>query len=165
MSFDDFWTIYEEAFPPDERRDIEAQLKIMEREEYYLKTFYGENGLVGFITYWDLGKILFIEHLAIEKSQRGGGYGGKMMKELMESFKEYYFLLEVEPPTDEISKKRIKFYEKLGFQLNAFDYLQPSYGNGKDPVEMKLMSYPKLIGLGEEKEVVEKIYLGVYQIS
>jgi hypothetical protein len=50
-------------------------------------------------------------------------------------------ILEVEPPVDDISRKRISFYERHGFRRNKyFNYRQPSYAYGLPEVEMELMS-------------------------
>lgn len=34
-------------------------------------------------------------------------------------------LLEVEPPLGEMEQRRIGFYERLGFHLNPYAYVQP----------------------------------------
>jgi hypothetical protein len=51
-------------------------------------------------------------------------------------------LLEVEPGEDEISRRRILFYERLGMKLCPFDYKQPPYRKNEKPFPMLIMSFP-----------------------
>ncbi|MCS2918128.1 hypothetical protein NXW71_08215 [Parabacteroides merdae] len=44
-------------------------------------------------------------------------------------------------PTDEMSKRRIGFYERLGFKLDNQVYHQPPYREGGEWLEMRLMTY------------------------
>lgn len=45
----------------------------------------------------------------------------------------------------EIAKQRICFYERLGFHVNPFEYVQPPLHKGQDDLSLKIMSYPKLL--------------------
>ena len=61
-------------------------------------------------------------------------------------------ILEVEVPLDEMSKRRIGFYERLGFILrNDIFYFQPPYEEGMNGLELKLMHTGNL-----EKSLLEK---------
>ena len=70
---------------------------------------------ISFIASWEFPKFLFIEHLAVDPCCRGKGMGSKIMKEFINNSKKP-IILEIEIPKDEISIKRKKFYEKLGFK-------------------------------------------------
>ena len=48
-------------------------------------------------------------------------------------------MLEVELPQDEMSRRRIGFYERCGFELCHLPYLQPPYRPGDTPLPMHLM--------------------------
>ena len=50
-------------------------------------------------------------------------------------------ILEAEAPETEQQIKRIRFYSRLGFKMNPFDYAQPSY-HGAESVPLKILSYP-----------------------
>ena len=71
--------------------------------------------------------------------------------------------LEVEPPENEISKRRIDFYKRNGLYLNTFPYLQPPISNGKNPVPLMIMSSKKI-----DKEkfsfIKDKLYREVYNV-
>ena len=47
-----------------------------------------------------------------------------------------------------MQKKRIKFYENLGFKINSYDYTQPSYHNAES-VPLMVLSFPQFLN---EKE-------------
>jgi hypothetical protein len=64
-----------------------------------------------------------------------------MLKEYLSHVVKPVFL-EVEPPSTEIARRRINFYERIGFHLNKFDYLQPALQGGQKPLLLKNMTYP-----------------------
>lgn len=95
---------------------------------------------VGLMTTWNFGKIIYIEHFAIEKGQRGQGYGSAAIGKLTELSKQPV-IIEVEmPETSAEAASRVKFYERLGFTGWQTPYVQPPYSKGKNPIPMMLMS-------------------------
>ncbi len=158
------WKIYEDSFPSDERRTLEAQKKVMNLKEYSFFVVMENNNVIGLITEWNFGSFSFIEHLAVKKELRNKGNGSRLLKSFV-SEKEEFVVLEVELPEDEISKRRIGFYERVGFKLNDFDYIQPSYGEGKSPVPMLIMTYPKKITEKEFLDIREKVHKKVYSLE
>ena len=99
--------------------------------------------LMGFVTYWTLEGFNYIEHLAVDKSSRRRGIGGDLVR--LVSTLGQTVLLEVEPPVDEPTRKRVAFYEGLGLVLHDdISYLQPPYGPGKPPVPLQLMTSPTM---------------------
>lgn len=160
--FELFWEIYEDSFPEDEKRDKNGQLKIMNKEEYNIE-FYREESIIGFITYWHIGDYTYIDHLAIKNEHRGKGYGTKLLD--MIKRKGNKFILEVEPPINKTNKKRIRFYEKNGFYLNEYDYIQrPLKKNGKT-VKLELMTYPKRENKEKLLEIDNKLKTIVYKLK
>ena len=69
---------------------------------------------VGFITGWLFDGYTYVEHFAIDPAASNGGIGAEAMKQFL-VFCGTPVVLEVEMPTDEMSKRRIGFYERLGF--------------------------------------------------
>ncbi len=51
-------------------------------------------------------------------------------------------MLEIDPPEDERSERRLRFYERLGFVRNDYPYVHPSYRRPFSPHPLVLMSYP-----------------------
>ena len=157
--FKEIWKIYEYSFPKDERRTLEKQTQTFKKTEYKLFAVY-EAELIGFIAIWEFEEFRFIEHIAIKKEQRNKGLGTKLMKEFLDS---KIVVLEVERPNTEIDKRRIEFYKRLGFKLNTYDYIQPPYEEGKNPVPLYLMTHPKEITEQEFSKMKEKLFKTVYE--
>ena len=70
--------------------------------------------------------------------------------------------LEVEPPEDDLTKRRVAFYERNGFVLNHYPYIQPSVSKGRPSVPLLIMTYGRAIEeveyLGMKKVVYERVY-------
>lgn len=158
--FKEAWKLYEASFPPDQKRTLEQQHMIMSTTNH---AFYAvtEKSFIGFVETWDLQEFVFIHYIAIPKIHQGKGIGTAILKEFV---KEKKAILEVEPPLNEIKKKRITFYEKQGFHLNNYEYEQPAYSKDKNTVSLLLMSYPKTLTKEEFLQVKKTIYREVYGI-
>jgi ribosomal protein S18 acetylase RimI-like enzyme len=158
------WEIYKTSFPPEERRNWQAQAKILQSNLYKLVPFYLEQSVAGFIAYWDLDSFVYIEHFAFKEELRGRGHGRRVLRELMER-ETRKIILEVELPQDEITKRRVRFYQSIGFHLNLYSYFQPPYRQGEKPIPMYLMSYPEPIYGSDLERIREKIYTTVYEYN
>ena len=109
--------IYTESFPPDERRDFSDVIRLLEEnDDFFIVLLSDENKAVGFISYWEWNDFSYVEHFAVDSSCRGSGYGATAMTELLKRINNPA-VLEVEKPLDDISQRRIRFYERLGFVL------------------------------------------------
>jgi ribosomal protein S18 acetylase RimI-like enzyme len=139
-----FLKLYTQAFPEAERRvyDSEGELALFmasHKNMFHIDSIYIEHRWVGFISYWTFAEYTYIEHFAITESTRGSGIGNCILRSMCNEHNN--MILEVEPPVDDISRKRISFYERHGFRCNKyFNYRQPSYAYGLPEVEMELMS-------------------------
>lgn len=128
------------AFPAKERREFEdfrLQLAFNDCQVYQIFTERGK--LAGFCVLWEFPFFVFLEHFAIEPGMRGLGIGEKTLAEIKVSFQKT-IILETELPVDEMSSRRVNFYERNGFHKLNRTYFQPSYGRGKPEIELKLMS-------------------------
>lgn len=146
--FDHAWKLYQEAFPIEERRELKVQKQIFQNGRYHFNVINNDSKFVGILLYWYLEGFLYIEHFAIHENKRGGGVGQLVMRKLMGETDEH-LILEVEPPTTSLNKRRIEFYKRLGFKLNHYDYHQPPLRKGASPVKLLLMSYPREISVRE----------------
>jgi ribosomal protein S18 acetylase RimI-like enzyme len=163
--FHDLWALYESAFPSDERRDLERQKALFKRPEYRLfAALAGKDEPVGLLSLWEFEGFVFMEHLAVKEKLRGKGVGTAIIGLYMSSCRKNV-ILEVEKPGTEVQKKRVAFYERLGFKRNAHSYTQPSYGPGKKPVSMLLMSYPGTISEKEYPMLRKDIHTIVYGLK
>lgn len=161
--FDAFWAIYSESFPDNEKRNRTAQWELFRRKEYHVNCIYREDALAGFVCFWDIGNYVFVEHLAVSGNKRGDGLGAQLMTQLINSGTP--LVLEVEPPHDEISKRRIGFYERLGFHLNHYYHVQPPLQEGFEPVELLLMSYPNALSPNDTLYIEGQLQKVVYRTS
>lgn len=143
--------LYEGAFPVEERRIWNPRpegLQLLEAREE-------SGGFIGFITLWNLKGITYVEHFALLPECRGRGYGSKILNKI-----DGPVVLEVEPPQDMLTRKRIAFYERNGFTLHPdFEYMQPPYGHGLPWVRLYLMTRGS-VNLTEIKNLMHKEIYG-----
>ncbi len=159
--FPELTAIYETSFCADERREMNRVL--FGNSRYTLNGFFAAGVLLGFAATWRLDGYLMVEHLAIDPQWRGRGYGGQFLRELIKYARPATLILEVERPQHDQARRRIAFYERWGFQLNPYPYLQPAYAKDKAPVPLFLMSYGRQLDWAEYRTVEEQLYRIVYQ--
>ena len=162
--FDSIYRIMEDSFPSSEMRTYDGQKLLLNNAFYHINVQTDDkDAIIGFLAYWDLSNCVFIEHLAVDKNSRGKGIGGKLIDQIFkESKKDIFF--EVEPPADEISCKRVKFYQKKGAHLNEFYYEQPALRKTEKAQRLMIMSYPNPIDKDSFTKYKEEIYEHVYNI-
>lgn len=121
-----FEKLYRTSFPIFEQRTEPQQEQAFESPNYYLEIYQKDNIFVGFISYWDFDTYIYVEHLAIHASLRGQGYGSLLLQDLYKRSGKM-ILLEIDPIVDEISAKRLRFYQKCGFFENEYKHVHPPY--------------------------------------
>lgn len=161
--FEEFYSIMEESFPVDERREKEEQRALWDKEEYHVYGMKKEGLLLGFLAVWKLKNGCFLEHFAIDKAARNAGYGSNMLREFCEQ--EESVVLEVELPETELAKRRIAFYERNGFCYHDYEYMQPAISKGRKPVPLRIMAYPKELSKEEFDVQKTEIYRNVYHVK
>ncbi len=164
INFDEVFNLMQISFPENEYRTYSDQKALLENSRYHIITKENEQkNIVAFLAFWSLGDFNFVEHLAVSPTCRGKGTGTKLVSEFIsESSKP--IILEIEPPVDDISTKRMKFYERLGFVLNEYQYFQIPLRENDSPSELKIMSYPKKLNEEEFQNVKSIIYRGAYGV-
>mgnify|MGYP000849410943 FL=1 len=160
--FDKVYKIMDESFPSDERRSYDGQKKLFEEDEYRIFARYDGEDVTAFIALWDFEDFAYIEHFAVSEKCRNGGIGAKMLAEILKIFNKTV-CLEVEPPENEIAQRRIKFYERNGFFLNNFEYLQPSLGDGKGEIPLLVMTSGKNADERGFEKIRNVLYEKVYK--
>ena len=135
---------YTGSFPEEERRDFALVRELVEADpRFELYVLSRDGKYVGFLTGWQFDGFVYAEHFAIDPSARNGGIGAKAMR-LFLALHDDPVVLEVELPEDEMSRRRIGFYERLGFTLDHHVYFQPPYRAGEKGLEMRLMAHGAL---------------------
>lgn len=132
------WTLYQAAFPANERRDEAWQAQALAQVEYHMCAAQEGGGLIAIAFYWAHGGELFLEHLAVLPELRGRGIGAAVLREIRELPGK--LILEIEKPVDAAKQRRQRFYEREGLTLAPFGYDAPSYQAGKTDCPLQLMS-------------------------
>ena len=162
--FNQIFTIMEEAFPREEIRSYKNQKNVFGQKNYSIITSKDSNGNInGFLSFWKLKSINFIEHIAVKEEFRGNGIGSNLVNTYLLQHKSPT-ILEVEAPLNEINTRRINFYKRAGFYLNLYFYSQPSFIKGRPDVPMYIMSYLKQINFREFSHLRDEIYKHIYFI-
>ena len=150
------------AFPYEERRDYSDQKECLKNKYFNFFEIYDGDLAVGFTALWVFENFVFIEHIAIDEDKRGSGYGSKAIELLKEKYNKP-LILEAEAPVTEQQIKRINFYNRLGFNVNSFNYTQPSY-HGGEGVPLLILSYPNKLTDEEFDEFLKKTRREAYAL-
>lgn len=161
--FDLVYPIMEVSFPVNERRTYEEQKALLKNAAYAIYVLKdGENDAVkGFMALWELERLVFLEHFAVAPGCRNGGLGAKMLAQAQRLLQKP-FCLEVELPETALAARRIAFYERNGFFLNDFPYIQPPLSNGRDPVPLRVMTSGRAVSREEFERIKALLYTRVY---
>ena len=138
--WDSLVRVYQTSFPIDEQRPIESIARLIEYNIRFVAyaLLDTEGDFLGLLTTWHFEDFIYIEHFAIDPTLRSQGYGSEALKAFIHEHGKP-LVLEAEPPTDALSIRRIKFYERIGLTLYDFPYMQPAYTEDSNPVELRLM--------------------------
>lgn len=164
--WDSLVRVYLTSFPIDEQRPVESILRLLTEEPRY--TLYAvidddendddnchpeslhcgarsssslsSSSILGILTTWTFDGFTYIEHFALSPKVRGLGHGTEALQQLIAQTTQP-LILEAEPPTDAITRRRIGFYERSGFTLYDYPYQQPAYTTDSQPVPLCLMGH------------------------
>lgn len=168
LRIDNFKQVYElmeMSFPKVEFRSFQAQYDLLKHDEYAIYTYSDKEGKVmAFIAVWQLTDFLFIEHIAVHKECRNQGLGAKLISELKEN-SQSLLCLEVELPEDNMSQRRIGFYERNGFKVNPYPYTQPPLRAGDLSIPMYLLTSGKTVDEAYFLKMKAMLYKTVYQYT
>ena len=140
-SWPDVWQIYESSFPRSERRSrVQHERAVKSENTFHCKQLVLGDTVVGVLFYWELPECLFVEHLAVAEQWRGHGVGTAALKWLQEQGK--LLILEIEPPLDAATCRRMEFYRSAGFELLSFEHEQLPFHADTGSVPMRLLSWP-----------------------
>lgn len=152
------WSLLYNSFPSDELRQEEEQRMLFDNSTYQL---YVTDDLQALISVWNFPTFAFIEHFAVTPQCRNQGLGGKLLREII-TMLPCRVCLEAELPETELAARRIAFYERNGFTVNEFPYIQPSYGDGKKAVPMRILTTNGALTQEEFTAVKATLYQYVY---
>ena len=144
--FLDSLDIYRTSFPVHEQRRIQDFPLAFQDPGFCYEVFLnGEGRVVAMLVTWRREQFVYLEYFAVDASLRGQGAGQRILEELRDAFP-YKVILEIDPPEDGISRRRLGFYQRHGFVPNPqFDYIHPPYTDEGEPFPLLLMTHGDLL--------------------
>ena len=151
--FDRAFGLYQSSFPVEERRDDQEQQRVLHKADYHFDLIMDGDAFIGVTLYWETDDFVFLEHFTTLPELRGNGYG-KMALDLLKQ-KNKVILLEIEPPVDDLTQRRYHFYQRNGFVMNPYYHIQAKYHLGDEDLELKVLSYPRVLEKDEYRSFYE----------
>lgn len=137
--------LYKISFPAHEQREAASQQEILSNAAYHFDVVTDESAFIGEVLYWEIAGFLYIEHFCILPEMRNRHYGQKILAYLQEK----PLILEIDPPVDDISRRRKGFYERCGFVENPYRHIHPPYHAGNAGHDLVIMSSPEMLAQTE----------------
>lgn len=155
-------SVYEDAFPPEERRAWD-QLTTMRMPERVLYLIEHEGAPVGLVVLWELPTAHYIEYLVVDSSLRGGGIGSEVLRQLKFDYDDGLpIVLECEPEGySPEAGRRLRYYARHGLLPQEIAYRQPPYSEGLPWVDLLLLASEKLSRERLER-VIHELHSYVY---
>lgn len=141
--FDRAFALYESAFPRKERRDRTEQARVLNKDAYHVDFVMKNSEFQGIMLYWETDDFIFLEHFTTLPEVRGNGIGTSALGLLKAKGKTV--LLEIEPPVDELTRRRFAFYQRNGFHMTPHYHIQAKYHLGDEDLQLNILSYPTAI--------------------
>jgi len=160
--FEGVYAILEESFPPDERRTKREQRTLLDDPRYSILGLCENGAVCAFLASWTLGEVVFIEHFAAKAEMRGRGLGSMLLREFVKRHTKKRSCLEVEPKVDTLTASRIRFYERNGFYLNPYPYVQPAMTRGRNAIPLCVMTCGAAVDRLEFCEIRRVLYTEIY---
>ncbi len=141
--WDQVWRLYTESFPDFERRDEQTHRRAMGDERFHNAVAVGDGKVIGILFYWAQDDLVYAEHLAVDPAVRGQGAGTQFVQWLQEQSRGKTLILDIEPPVDEVTRRRLRFYERHGFvALTDLPMWHYTYTEGGQKHPFVLVSWP-----------------------
>ncbi|HBG41230.1 MAG TPA: N-acetyltransferase [Porphyromonadaceae bacterium] len=151
--WDQVWQLYEESFPLAERRKVDDHLRACNDPRFYPLSVWEDGRLIGILFYWEWDSYRYLEYLAVSPDLKGQGYGSQILHYLRDS--NHTIILEIDPLVNELSVRRLQFYEKSGFTLTPYRFMHLPYRKDSEPQELLILSYPKMITRKEYADFIQ----------
>lgn len=162
--FSRLFSIMERSFPPEEHGTAAQHHAEFSRREFHCLCYEPYGAPAGFMSYYSFAEenVVFLEHFAVDQELRGNGVGSGLMRYFKEIASPALIVLEVEPPKGEPERRRIGFYQRMGFVLNQGEYFQPDFNGTDFQLPLKLMSTKPIDG-EEFQQIKALIHKRVYK--
>ena len=141
------FAVYEQSFPLHERRSFAAQKHLLAHPQYHCDCLLAQAVPVGLLWYWSDADMRYIEHFAIDPRCRGQQLGSRALTAFLSQPGKV--VLEIDPPTTDIARRRQRFYTRLGFCHCPQSHTHPAYHTQFAPHPLVLMAAPAPLTTGE----------------
>lgn len=162
--FNKIYNIMEQSFPLTEFRPKEEQAKLFQKPNYQVFGIKDGEFLLSIAAVWVFEDFTFIEHLATLPQNRNCGIGEKILKYIIKNAK-HTVCLEVEPPENDLTRRRIAFYERNGLCFNDYPYIQPSISEGRESIPLFIMTSHKKMDEQTYQKIKSTLYKEVYKVN
>ena len=148
-------------FPDDELKPLSIIESRFKKKQNHCLVYFQDDVIKGYAVVEVGEKCLLMDYFAVLKEYRNQGTGTLFLREMKDYFKEYDALfVESECAYDEISQKRLDFYQKAGFVLSGtqvhlyhVDY------------ELMVCSIKREINQTEVRTLMDQVYKKIYPKS
>lgn len=136
----DAMALYRSSFPAHELRTSASQARALAQDAYQFRLIFDGDIWVGLLLCWDADSFFYIEHFCTRPELRGRGCGQAALALLAAEGKP--IILEIDPPVDDISRRRQCFYERAGYHANPYAHVHPPYHAANRGHALVVMSRP-----------------------
>lgn len=147
------WNLYEESFPVAELRKVDDHLRACADERFFPFSVWEGQELIGLIFFWEWKSYRYLEHLAINPNLRSHGYGSELLKHLRNTG--HTIILEIDPLSNELSLRRLQFYERAGYTLTPYRFVHLPYRIDGEAQELLILSYPEMINDNQHNDFLK----------
>lgn len=135
----EIYTSYTNTFPVDEQRGKEQFLDLFSNPKVKFMSILHDSESIGYLILWELSSFVFVEHFEVFEAFRSKKLGSNIMQHLLENYPR--IILEIEPEDlNDDAKRRYSFYQRNSFSLIDTTHVQPSYGEGKQSLNLWLLA-------------------------
>lgn len=167
------WAMYQDSFPYEERRkpsEIVARLDEEQSDcpvELHLiideESLDEEQTLIAFALTYRLPSAIYIEYLCTAPHLRNGGIGTSLVKSLVRHYSNKPLILEAEPKGySDLAERRLSFYQRHGFKIHDYPYLQPAYHDDTEPVALLLLSRGNVANISTLAQEIHRYAYRIY---
>ena len=151
-SWSEAWALYEASFPACERWDASSYDRAFADPAFEADAILLDGAFVGLLFHWTSDGFHYVEHLAVSPHLRGQHLGSRALEAFC---RDRRVILEIDPPVDDISRRRKGFYERNGFIANDYDYTHLPYHRGCKGHRLVIMSSPHRIDEAEYRNFLD----------
>ena len=150
-----------EAFPKDERLEIDRLISLKERGLVDLKAVYDDELFVGFYSLTVYSHSVYLFFIAVEDHLRSKGYGSQILKQLHQLYKNYQIVIDMEPVVSHADNYEQRKIRKEFYLRNL--YYETHYYMTYNQMTFELLSNHSLFDKDDFIKLLDTIRLPHFQ--